>query len=182
MILIARGFLIEYGQKMIKTSQHIIETVESLGIDTVYHEHDAVFTVEESKKIKNHIDGCGTKNLFLKNKKGVMVLVLAKHDTQVDLKGLSKRIGGGSLSFGKPDLLDEVLGVKPGSVTPLSLINDKDNRRISYFVLDKAITKYDYMNCHPMVNTATVVLKGSDLLKFIDHCGHEKLTLDLSNP
>ena len=95
MILIARGFLIEYGQKMIKTSQHIIETVEKLGIDTVYHEHDAVFTVEESKKIKDHIDGCGTKNLFLKNKKGVMVLVLAKHDTQVDLKGLSKRIGGG---------------------------------------------------------------------------------------
>ena len=96
---------------------------------------------------------------------------MAECHTAIDLKGLPKLIGSGRLSFGKPELLMEVLGVTPGAVTALSLINDRAGR-VSV-VLDARLMQYDEINCHPLVNTATTTLARDDLVRFMRACGHE---------
>ena len=102
--------------------------LEELGIAATTVEHAPVFTVEESQELRGSLPGAHTKNLFLKDKDGRMVLVVAKEDTRVDLKALAKRLGFGRFSFGKPDLLMEVLGIEPGSVTAFALINEASSR------------------------------------------------------
>ena len=100
------------------------------------HDHPAVFRVEEGLELKAAMPGAHTKNLFLKDKKGRLWLISARQDTVVDLKRADKWIGSARLSFGNETLLYETLGVRPGSVTALALINDHDHRVT--FVLDKA--------------------------------------------
>lgn len=142
-----------------------------LGISTRTVEHHAVHTVAESSAIELALPGAHTKNLFLKDEDGRLVLVVADSATRVDIKGLSKKLGTGRLSFGKPDLMMEVLGVTPGSVTAFAILNDTQQRvRI---VLDNALTLHDSVNCHPMENTATTNIALSDLLSFIRSTGHE---------
>ena len=106
-----------------------------------------------------------------------MVLVVAKEDTKVDLKALAKRLGAGRFSFGKAELLEAVLGVSPGSVTPLALINPSAAGII--VVVDKALMDFAEVNCHPLENTATTRLPTQDLIRFIKACGHEPLILPL---
>src|SRR5262245_15244270 len=98
--------------------------LEQLGIEATTVEHEPVFTVEQSTGLRTTIPGAHTKNLFLADKDGNLALVVAKDDTRVDLKGLSKRLGLGRLSFGKSGLLESLLGVPAGSVTPFALMND----------------------------------------------------------
>jgi len=99
--------------------------LEELGIASTTVEHAPMFTVEQSIALRGTIPGAHTKNLFLKDTDGRMVLVVAKEDTKVDLKGLAKRLGCGRFSFGKPELLKQVLGIEPGSVTAFALINER---------------------------------------------------------
>ncbi len=99
-----------------------------LGVDTTTHEHPAVFTVEEARAHCGHLPGGHCKSLFLKDKKGQLWLVVTRDDRVVDLKRLAKALGAKTFSFGKPELLMEVLGVIPGSVTPFGLINDTERR------------------------------------------------------
>ena len=98
--------------------------LEALGIASTTVEHAPVFTVDESQGLRGTIPGAHTKSLFLKDKDGRMALVVAKEDTKVDLKGLAKRLGFGRFSFGKPELMESVLGVEPGSVTAFALVNE----------------------------------------------------------
>ena len=107
-----------------------------------------------------------------------MVLVVAKEDTRVDLKALAGRLGHGRYSFAKNHLLQQVLNVAPGSVTPLALINDSA-REVSV-VVDKSLMDFAELNCHPLQNTATTRLKTADLLRFIRARGHEPLILPLA--
>jgi Ala-tRNA(Pro) deacylase len=102
--------------------------LEELGIPSTTVEHAPMFTVEQSQCLRGTIPGAHTKNLFLKDKDGRLVLVVAKEDTQADLKGLANRLGFGRFSFGKPELLMEVLGIEPGSVTAFALINEARRR------------------------------------------------------
>ena len=118
-----------------------------------------------------------TKSLFLTNRDGSMVLVVAKDDTRVDLKALAKRLQTGRLSFGKGEQLEAVLGVPPGSVTPLALINASAAAVI--VVVDKALLDFAEVNCHPLENTATTRLTTQDLIRFIKACGHEPLIIPL---
>ncbi len=97
--------------------------LEALGIATTTVEHAPMFTVEQSASLRASLPGAHTKNLFLTDKDGRMVLVIAKDDTRVDLKALAKRLSAGRFSFGRGELLEAVLGVTAGSVTPLALIN-----------------------------------------------------------
>jgi Ala-tRNA(Pro) deacylase len=141
------------------------------------HEHPPVFTVEESRVHTSRIPGGHCKNLFLKDKKDRLWLVTVADDRRVDLVALGRHLGAtGRLSFGKPPLLAEVLGVTPGSVTPLAVINDRV-RRVAV-VLDRALAEQDRVNCHPLVNTATVVLATRDLQRFFQATGHEPLIVD----
>lgn len=158
-------------QVMPATPEDLFARLGELGIETTTREHPPLFTVEESQRLRGEIPGGHTKNLFLKCKKGQIWLIVALEDAQIDLKNLHRLIGSGRLSFGKPDLMREVLGVEPGSVTPFSLINDTENR-VSV-VLDQAMMTFDILNFHPLVNTATTSISRGGLLKFIESCGHK---------
>lgn len=151
--------------------EELFARFEELGVKTNTIEHKAVFTVAESSALERNIPGGHTKNLFLKCKKGRLFLVVALNNAEIDLKKLHRILGSGRLSFGKPELLMEVLGVKPGSVTPFSLINDRENRVT--VVLDEAMMRHDILNYHPLQNTATTSIARDDLIRFIRSCGHE---------
>ena len=136
------------------------------GIDQTTYDHPAVFRVEEGLDLKADMPGAHTKNLFLKDKKGRIWLISAKQDTVIDLKRAHKVMGSDRLSFGNETLLWECLGVRPGSVTALGLINDPDHRVT--FVLDRALWEADIVNFHPLVNTATTGLRQSDFRRFLE--------------
>lgn len=144
-------------------------TDQGLAFDN--HEHPAVFRVEEGLELKAAMPGAHTKNLFLKDRKGQLWLISARQDTVVDLKRAPKTIGSDRLSFGNETLLYETLGVRPGSVTALGLINDPD-RRVT-FVLDKALWDADIVNFHPLTNTATTAMEQGEFRKFLTLIGRE---------
>ena len=155
----------------------LFERLEQLGIATTTIEHAPMFTVEQSGALRDSFPGAHTKNLFLTDKDGRLVLVIAKDDTRVDLKALAKRLGAGRFSFGKGELLQAVLGVPAGSVTPFALINP--SAADIEVIVDKALTNFAEVNCHPLENTATTRLATEDLLRFITACGHTPLILEL---
>ncbi|MGE0628130.1 MAG: prolyl-tRNA synthetase associated domain-containing protein [Hyphomicrobiaceae bacterium] len=162
---------------MAATREDLFNRLRDLGIAVRTVEHAPAFTVAESAALDREIPGGHTKNLFLKDARGQLYLVIAHAHTRVDLKRLPGVIGSGRLSFGKPDLMQEVLGVIPGSVTAFALINDKD-QRVSV-IFDDVLMGYNTVNCHPLVNSATTNIARDDLLRFIRACGHEPRILYL---
>ena len=163
---------------MAATRSELLSFLDQLGIETRTHEHQAVFTVAESLEIEKAMSGGHTKNLFLKDKKDRVFLVVALNDAEIDLKSLHRAIGADRLSFGKPELLEALLGVKPGSVTPFSLINDREGRVT--VVLDAPMMQHDLLNYHPLENTATTAIRQEDLLRFIEATGHSPKIMQVS--
>ncbi|WP_417771477.1 prolyl-tRNA synthetase associated domain-containing protein [Stappia sp.] len=158
----------------------LLAFLDSLGIETTTHDHEAVFTVSESTEIHHRMPGGHTKNLFLKDKKGRIFLVVALQDAEIDLKSLHRRIGAqGRLSFGKPELLMETLGVRPGSVTPFALYNDRDAQQVTP-IFDAAMMAVDPLNFHPLENIATTTICRDDLLVFARACGHDPQVIAVS--
>ncbi|WP_298160354.1 prolyl-tRNA synthetase associated domain-containing protein [Brevundimonas sp.] len=147
-------------------------------IEQTTHDHPAVFTVDEGHEIKAAMPGAHTKNLFLKDKKGRLWLISARQDTVIDLKAAPRTIGSDRVSFGNETLMVETLGVKPGSVTALGLINDVD-RRVN-FVIDKRLWEADVVNFHPLTNTATTALTQGAFRRFLSEIGREPLVIDFS--
>jgi Ala-tRNA(Pro) deacylase len=158
----------------------LLDYLATLGIASSTIEHKAVFTVAESQDVELGLPGGHIKNLFLKCKKGQLHLIVALHETTVDLKSLHKVLGSGRLSFGSADLLRATLGVEPGSVTPLALVNDRAGAVM--VTLDAGLMRHDIINCHPLTNTATTSIARDDLLRFIRATGHEPRILGLSGP
>lgn len=156
---------------MPRTRQELFLTLAELAIETRTVDHPAVFTVAESDTVDIPLPGAHTKNLFLKDDKGALFLIIANSETRVDLKAVSKRLGAGRLSFGKPELLMETLGVAPGSVTAFAVMNDTEKR--VKVVVDEALLADETVNCHPLENTATTNIAREDLLRFIRSTGHE---------
>jgi Ala-tRNA(Pro) deacylase len=155
----------------------ILKRLEDLGITCQTHTHAPVFTVEEAQAHCSHLPGGHCKNLFLKDKKGALWLVVTLNERPIDMKELRHKIGSHHLSFGKPDLLRNVLGVEPGSVTPFALINDNEHQvRV---VLDKKMMAMDLLNYHPLINTMTTAIGPEDLLSFIHDTGHKPNLVDL---
>ena len=148
------------------------------GVTQTTVDHPAVFRVEEGLELKAAMPGAHTKNLFLKDKKGRLWLISARQDTVIDLKRADKWIGSARLSFGNEALLWETLGVRPGSVTALGLINDPD-RRVT-FVLDQALWDAAVVNFHPLTNTATTALTQADFRRFLTLIGREPVVVDFS--
>jgi Ala-tRNA(Pro) deacylase len=148
----------------------LYEHLRALGITWTHYAHVPVFTVEEALQVNLTQPGGHTKNLFLKDKKGGLWLVVLRDDFKLDLNALSKQIGAPRFSFGSGELLVETLGVPPGSVTPFALINDTEHKvRV---VLDAEMLKQEPLNYHPLRNDRTIAVSRDDLLKFIASCGH----------
>lgn len=142
-----------------------------LGIETSTVEHPPLFTVGQSQNLRGQIAGRHTKNLFLRDRKDRLFLVVAGEDASIDLKGLHRVVGAnGRFSFGKAELLRETLRVEPGSVTPFSAMNDREGR-VSV-VLDTAMMAHERLNFHPLVNTRTTNIASRDLVRFLEATGH----------
>ena len=154
----------------------LLDWMAANGVQQTTHDHPAVFRVEEGLELKAAMPGAHTKNLFLKDKKGRLWLISARQDTVVDLKRAPKTIGSDRLSFGNEGLLYETLGLTPGSVTALGLINDPDHRVT--FVLDKALWDAEIVNFHPLTNTATTALAQADFRRFLTLVGREAMVVD----
>ena len=149
-----------------------------LGIAVTTVEHPPLFTVEDSKALRGQIAGGHTKNLFLKDRKGRLFLLVAEDEAEVDLKTLHQRLGAqGKFSFASAELLEEVWGVTPGSVTPFGAINDAQGRVT--VALDNGLLAKGRVNFHPLENTATTAVSAEDLVRFLRATGHEPLTIDL---
>ncbi len=162
------------------TRDELMSFFEELGIKVTTVDHEPVFTVAESGDLHDRIPGGHTKNLFVKDKKGRLFLITTLHDAEIDLKKVHQIVGAqGRVSFGNADLLMEVLGVEPGSVTPFSLINDRDEQRVTA-VFDAAMMKHDILNYHPLKNDATTSIAADDLIKFAEACGYDPQVLAVS--
>lgn len=159
------------------TQEQILAHLTATNLAYTLYEHPPVFTVEEAQQHCAHIPGVHCKNLFLKDKKDKLWLVTVPDERVVDLKTLPEKMNSARLSFGKPDLLMDVLGVSPGSVTPLSLINDTQ-RRVTP-VLDAWMMRQQNLNYHPLINTATVTMTPAALLSFMRGQGYDPLLLEL---
>jgi len=152
------------------TSEDLFARLDSLGIATTTHHHPPAFTVEEGNRVWGSIPGIHCKNLFLKDAKARLWLVVAPAERRIDLKRLPERIGSARLSFGSAPLLAEVLGVEPGSVTPFALINDVD-RRVC-LVLDAWMMTQPLLNFHPLRNDMTTTIATEDFRAFLRATGH----------
>lgn len=159
------------------TREDLMARLESLGIAVSLTEHPPLHTVEDSKALRGQISGGHTKNLFLKDKKGALFLLVVEEDAVIDLKSIDKTIGSARLSFGKPELLAEKLGVTPGSVTAFAVINDPE-AEVSV-IFDDRLMRHEIINCHPLSNDATVSIRRDDLLTFMRACGHTPTLLPL---
>lgn len=159
------------------TDVQLYSYLDALSIQHKTYEHAPVFTVEESRAVCAHIPGGHTKNLFLKDRRGQFWLIVACEGQRADLNNLAKELQVARFSFGSAELLMELLGVLPGSVTPFALINDAEQRvRV---VLDEKMLTHDPLNFHPLRNDRTTALSPNDLLKFIRATGHEPAIIPL---
>ncbi|MFO1150207.1 MAG: prolyl-tRNA synthetase associated domain-containing protein [Alsobacter sp.] len=163
------------------TPDDLFATLDALGVAHETQHHPAVFTVEESKRLRGVLPGAHVKNLFVKDKKSRLFLISAVEDTRIDLKKVHELIGGsGRVSFGSADLLMEVLGVAAGSVTPFAAINDTTGRVT--VVLDQRLLEHERINVHPLVNTMTTGVSRDGLLAFLRSTGHEPVVVPLHAP
>ena len=170
------------GPALAATRAQLFARLDALEIAYRTVEHAAVFTVAESAAVKAEMPGGHSKNLFLKDKKGLLVLAVANAETKVDLVGLGKAIGArGRLSFGKPELMTEVMGVIPGAVTPFALIN-QSSLVLASVIMDTALMAENPVWFHPLENTASTAISPQDLTRFVAACGHQPQLMDLASP
>ena len=142
-----------------------IKIIEILKKNNYFYKeclHEEIFTVEESLNFSSKIEGANTKNLFLKNKKNQFVLLSCLHSTTVNIKDFSKKNNFGGLSFANSNHLYRLLAVKPGSVSPFGLLNDKEN--IVNFFIDSLIINYKLVNFHPLINNSTISMNTDDFI------------------
>ncbi len=156
----------------------LFDFLDELGIAHHTTEHAATFTVEEGRHLKESMPGGHTKNLFMRDKDGTIVLISAWAESQLKLNQLHKQIGTRRLSFASGELMEELLGVSPGSVTAFALLNDTAGR--VRFIVDKALMAFDEVNFHPLVNTATTRLSSADLRKFVAATDHDLTEIDFT--
>ena len=147
--------------------------LRALGIAWKTYEHTPVFTVAEADAVHDSVPGGHTKNLFLKDKKGGLWLVVLRDRLRVDLNALAKQLAVPRFSFGSSDLLIATLGIEPGSVTPFALMNDTD--QLVRPILDEGMLALDPLNFHPLRNDRTTAVAPGDLLRFVRACGHDPI-------
>jgi Ala-tRNA(Pro) deacylase len=165
-------------QSWAATSVDIDSFLEQHRIALARIEHPAVMTVEESERLVPPLPGVKTKNLFLRDKKGTRhFLVTVPANRPVDLNGLGAALGAGRVGFASPERLEKYLGIKPGAVSLLALVNDKTGG--VEFIIDRALWDAEAVQAHPLVNTATMILPHADLERFLRATGHPPRVIDV---
>lgn len=160
------------------TPEELLRHLADLGVQVDTVSHAPVFTVEEAKSVRGELTGGHTKNLFLRNKKGRMWLVVCPEDRQVDLKDLGQRLGAGRFSFGSADRLIRYLGVIPGAVTPFGAINDHGGAVT--LVIDSSLMDVEPLNFHPLDNAMTTAIAPGDLVRFLESVDHAPQLIELT--
>lgn len=153
--------------------------LDELGLAHETRQHEALFTVDDGLELKASMPGGHTKSLFMKDKSGALVLISAHAESDLPLNKLHRHLGTRRLSFGPADLMLDVLGVTPGSVTGFALINDREAQRVR-FIVDAALMAHDHFNFHPLVNTATTTISRDDFQRFVESTGHELEVVDFT--
>ena len=166
----------QFKDSLPTTPESLLAVLDTLGVDYVMHHHPPLRTVEDAKAHRGDMPGIHIKNLYLRDRKKRNFLIVAQEDRVIDLKNLDQKIGCDRLSFGSAERLFEMLGVRPGAVSPLTMINDSDHK-ISLF-LDSALQTDDRIYAHPLVNDMTIGITGLGLQKFLAHTGHQPSCLD----
>jgi Ala-tRNA(Pro) deacylase len=152
---------------MILSREKVLLMLDRSNFEYRLYEHPPIFTVEDAEQHCSHVPGVHVKNLFLRNKKKTAYwLATIKEDKRVDLLALGSMLNEGRLSFVNPNDLVAMLGVQPGSVTPLAIINDHAKR--VKLIFDNDLSSEKYISIHPLENTATISVKLCDLLRFIE--------------
>lgn len=152
------------------TPEILYARLRELNIAYSVHEHPPVYTVEEASAFYHEIPGGHCKNLYLRDRRKDNWLVVAQHDTRVDLKTLNGLLETTKLTLGRPERLWEYLGVIPGAVTPFALLNDLERKlRV---VLEARLMDHQALNFHPLVNTVTIAVTPADLLRFLEAEGY----------
>ena len=156
----------------------IYKFLDSINVSYERFDHPAVYTVSEAKKLSPEMDGASTKNLFLRDKKGIRhFLVVVPQDKQVDLKELSSILEASRLSFASPDRLKKYLGIEPGSVSILALLNDPE-KTVEVFV-DNELWNAEIILCHPLVNTSTLAITRDGIKQFLEKTGHYLMLVEI---
>jgi len=158
--------------------QDLFDYLNKLSITHNTLEHEPIFRVEDSLKLKASRPGANTKNLFLKDKAGKFFLICAQSDSNIRINKLHPVLGCKRLSFGKPEPLFELLGVTPGSVTLFSILNDTQGTVT--LILDAALLNHDIVNFHPLLNDATTAISTADMIVFAKATGHDPILLDFA--
>ena len=149
----------------------LLDKLTSMDISLTTPTHPPLRTVEEAKAFRGDLPGAHIKNLYLRDRKKRNFLVVMQEDQQVDLKSFGGQVGSDRLSFGSADRLFEILGVRPGAVSPFTLINDPEHR--VQLILDADLADQSCLYAHPLVNDMTLGLSGADLLRFTAYTGHQ---------
>jgi len=160
------------------TPSALMACLSRLNIVVQTHTHAPLMTVKESQSLRGEIAGLHSKNLFLKEKNQNLWLIVCEEGRVIDLKTLRKHIKSTNLSFARPETLQQVLGVQPGSVTPFSVMNDTDDK--VQVVLDKTLADATAVNFHPLTNTQTLTISGPDLVLFLKAHHHDPIFVDFS--
>ncbi len=149
----------------------LFATLAELHIPFERHDHAPVFTCDEAYAALPGHEAVQTKNLFMRDKRGRRhILLVTTCEKSVDVKAFAEQADADRLSFASPERMMKYLGVEPGSVTVLGLVNDVD-RAVELYV-DRDVWDTPRWRCHPLVNTATLVLAREDLERFFAHTGH----------
>jgi Ala-tRNA(Pro) deacylase len=152
--------------------------LDSKGIRYQRYDHPAVFTVEEANRLVPDMPAAHTKNLFLRDEKGRRhFLIVVAANKKVDLRQLSGVLKSSKLSFGSPDRLGKHLGVEPGAVTVLAVVNDADHK-VEVFI-DRDLWRADALRCHPLVNTATLSVPREGIERLLEATGHHYQLIDV---
>ena len=147
--------------------------LDKLGVEYTRYEHEPLMTIVAAEELDKRIGLEICKNLFLSTRHSTEFYLLVMVGSKKFNTGkVSKQIGVPRMTFADDEHMLEFLDIKPGSVSPLGLINDKNNN--VKLLIDSDVVNMEKIAVHPCVNTATVVLKTKDLLeKIIPACGHD---------
>lgn len=156
----------------------LFELLHRLHVPYERCDHPAVYTTEEASRLVPPLPGAKAKNLFVRDAKSPRrFLVVVPYEKRVDLRGLAESMGLRKLSFASADELMETLGITAGAVSLLALVNDTQHQ--AELIVDRAIWAADAIQCHPLVNTATLSIGREGLQRLLEATGHPPCVIDV---